>query len=360
MKKNYEHTQCLSYEQLKGYCEHQTEKEERHEIYKHLSGCELCATAVNGFSKIPFTKNDVNRIEQKMDARTDVPHPLPRLPFAEVLLVSVVLLFSLGYYVLDKPVSETKHEIADLNAVSCPISQIPEPKTVTSTDTFCYPSAKKTTPVLLAEKPKPAERANLPIEKLPTPAVTINDLFLKGVNNKGVTKSSVNDEVMYIEDFKVVDYFKIYIDNRPTTTEFVGNTPASKENKTSTDHFDLKEDEQKIIALEVLKTSLRQLKKQNYLEANTGFQLLIDKNRNDVNASFYSGICCFEMGNYTLAKKRFLSVLNYANPQFEQEATWKLALTCLKAGEKKEAMQLLQQIAEEDGFYAERAKKELK
>ena len=81
MKQNYEPTQCLSYEQLKAYCEHKTEKEERLDIYQHLSGCELCANAVNGFSAIPFTKNDVNRIEQIVDARTGVFNPTPRLPF---------------------------------------------------------------------------------------------------------------------------------------------------------------------------------------------------------------------------------------------------------------------------------------
>ncbi len=366
MKKMYEHSECLSYEHLKMYCEKSMNKEEQKEIYKHLSGCELCAYAVNGFTAVPFSQTDIKRMEQKIDAKIKPLEVLPKLPFAKVMAISAVLLFSLGYYVFNDNGRDTKPQTAVLMPANTPVSALPEHKMRRTPDSIIPTQQQKqvylSTPSLsansmkkagAAEKTPPAKREEA--EKLPTLEVTIHELFFKEGTSENVTRTMAADEVMYIDDFKVVDYSRFYVEHSSATVEINGSTPASKENKNTTEDANLKTNEQKSIAVEVLKTSFHELKQQHYLEANTGFMLLIDKNKNDVNALFYSGICCMQLSNYSLAAKRFRSVLKYSNPQFEEEATWKLALTCLKMGDKEQANELFKEIIDYGGFYAERA-----
>ncbi len=361
MKNSYHHSECLSYEQLKQYCEGSLETEIKQEIYTHLSGCALCASAVNGFAAIPFSTKDIQRLNNKLDTKINSTPNHYHLPVAEVLLAGILMLFGFGYFAFVNQKEEIKPQMVTL--------ETHEEKMVRPTMVPTHESIKRDTINQLqsVQNVSAPSQHNIEVasgdsitpEKLPTPAIFNCEAFNVADAEQNITRSSITDEVTFIEDLKVLDFSKIYFCKSNVLTETTDNLPASKENRMmATDDFS-KEDAQRMIAWEVLKTSLHYFKKQNYLEANTGFQLLLDKNANDVNALFYSGICCAEQGNFHLAVTRLSAVLTYPNPQFREEANWKLALTYKKFGDNENAKQLFREIVAAKGFYAERAKQQL-
>ncbi len=358
MKKMYQHEQCLTYHELKWYCTKSMDMEEQKEVYKHLSGCELCALAVNGFSAMPFTEKKVERIHERMDMKTRAAYRLPRLPFAEVLVAGCLLLAVLGYLVVVNSSSEIKPALTSICNIEPPTATAPVKKADAGEDSQSSLRETKRPVMIKKEETKPEERKAVEVEKLPTPALPFNDLLITRPATDPVSRTSITDEYMYIEDFKVVDYSRLYTPAAPLP-EPGGFTPASKENKKSVENETASMDEQKLPAGQLLKNSLHYLHKQNYLEANTGFLLLLAQNDKDVNALFYSGICCMEMNNYNFAIKQFGLVLKNNNPAFRQEANWKLAQTYLLTGEKEQAKAMFKEIAEEGGFYAEKAREKL-
>jgi len=62
---------CLTFQQLQAYSAHTIEKAERQHLYMHISSCELCACAVNGFTAIPFGSDELVAIHRDIDSKVN-------------------------------------------------------------------------------------------------------------------------------------------------------------------------------------------------------------------------------------------------------------------------------------------------
>jgi tetratricopeptide (TPR) repeat protein len=80
----------------------------------------------------------------------------------------------------------------------------------------------------------------------------------------------------------------------------------------------------------------------------------------DVNCRFYSGMCCYYKRNYSEAIKNFDACITDANNAFLPEAEYYKALSLYESGSTEKAVPLFRKIAEEEGFYSEKAKEFLK
>ncbi|MEZ4757775.1 MAG: hypothetical protein R2817_13175 [Flavobacteriales bacterium] len=87
-------------------------------------------------------------------------------------------------------------------------------------------------------------------------------------------------------------------------------------------------------------------------------QFLLQQYPDDVNALFYSGLCCFNLGLYDKALVRFDRTLAQPSVVFAEEAQWYRALTLQRVGRTEEARSALQRIAAGGGFYAAQAAKQ--
>lgn len=88
-------------------------------------------------------------------------------------------------------------------------------------------------------------------------------------------------------------------------------------------------------------------------------QYLLRQYPDDVNALFYSGLCCFNLGLYDKALVRFDRTLAQPSVAFAEEALWYRALTLQRARRADEARALFQRIQAEGGFYAVQAQEQL-
>ncbi|HRH38158.1 MAG TPA: hypothetical protein PK760_07430, partial [Flavobacteriales bacterium] len=86
-------------------------------------------------------------------------------------------------------------------------------------------------------------------------------------------------------------------------------------------------------------------------------RFLLKQYPDDVNALFYAGLCCYNLGLYDRARDLLHRASVHPIDVFDEEAAWYHALTLDKLGETRAAQEAYARIAANDGFYSELAKK---
>jgi hypothetical protein len=92
--------------------------------------------------------------------------------------------------------------------------------------------------------------------------------------------------------------------------------------------------------------------------ALTDLQFLLGQYPNDVNAQFYAGLCCYNLGLYPRALQLLQRAATHPVTAFDEEADWYVALTLQRMQRSTEAQVAFTRIAERGGFYAERAREQ--
>lgn len=348
---------CLTFEQLSSYSLNKIEKDEHAQLYMHISTCELCTCAVNGFTAISFTSADVDAIHNQIDVKTNAMHANP-LTFAHVFIacISVASIFSFYYFVDSFSNSKSSKVVSEnVKSVSIPIVE----KIIPAVEPETIPSEEIKVPKNdLAVEMKTIEKISIPVEPIKSITPGLIPVSIKATEVAIVP--NYNSDIIYIYDLKVTSYNSLYFNYKLKPFEIKGHTPSFKENKESPTAVFEKDYEQTIAADKVLKTGLGYFNKGKYGNALGEFQLLLEANPNDVNSLFYSAVAYYQIGKYDRTIKNLEAVLKSPNNTFHPEAKWNLALSNLKIGEKAKAKQLLIEIANEKGFYSKRAGEKLK
>ncbi len=357
MKTDTIFTSCLSFEQLQAYSSHKINKLEHEQLYMHISSCELCASAVNGFSVLPFSFEDLANIHHKIDVKTNASHAKP-ITFKYIAIAFVSLISILGFYKWVDIFSENKTKSVFTENAK-PISLISSKReSINPTTVKKVLVIKKTVRKNKTSQRILIENTLIPIKEIERiPSNYIESSFS---NNDNVLQTNYNSDVIYIYDLKVTDYNNLYFNHTPQAFVFKGHTPSYKENKGSSNNLVEKEETHSIAANRVLKQGLEYFNKGKYSKAISSFQLLLENNPNDINALFYGALSLSQNGKYNSAINYLEHVLQNQNNAFYQEAKWNLALLKLKTGEQQIAKNLLLEIENEKGFYSKKAEEKIK
>jgi len=352
-------TNCLTYDQLLAYSTHNVNSAERGHLYMHISSCELCACAVNGFAASPFASDELVAIHREIDARTNATAANP-LTFARVIIVAVSLLSIAGLNFLCESHQHKPMPAALETAVplTIPIPEKHEKKDASAEEISAVTKTFKK--IVNVIQYKEFERIITPIEQLDMikPAgIAANSAREEALE---IVAPHFNPDAIYIYNLKVSDYNKLYFGHSHTENAlFKTHTPVFKENKTSVaDDFGT---EQRIVPADrVLKDGLASFSRQNFGAALENFNLLLENNPADVNAQFYSALAYYNLDKTNRSIACLNEVLKNPNDTFYPEAQWYLALVNLKAGNRENAKQMLERIVSEKGFYSKRAAEKLK
>jgi tetratricopeptide (TPR) repeat protein len=346
-------TQCLTYEQLQSYTANNS-KAERTRLYMHISTCELCTCAVNGFAAIPFISDDVVAIHHEIDARTSAPQANP-LTFAQACIVIASIVSIFCFYKFVDNLSLNKTEPLSLDYL--PFVAMPKEKReleISENKAGKTKLINKRTKIKEHQLPK---KLFLPIEKMTGIDVRLPEIASKNTVND-ISTVAINSDVIYIYDLKVADYSHLYFKDPFENFDLKNYTPPSKENKNASAFEN--DSEQHLGAHNILKRGLSYFNKSEYNKAAEQFQLLLENNMQDENALFYNAVALYETGKFGLAIKYLKAILQNTNTVFHPEAKWYLALALNKTGDKESSKQLLTEIAAENGFYSKQAKELLK
>jgi hypothetical protein len=350
---------CLDFEQLQRYSQRLAPKAEMNALYRHISGCELCACAVNGFSVLPFTSDDLVAIHREIDVKCGarkIPFSAGRVLIASVSLAMIALVYHLPA-IISKPSESTISPVLPQKVVPQIILPSNEKKNELQSEvSFVASQAKKT---LKTYQQKKFERKLEHVDEfVPRPAQIqlISVSPSEAANEPMLPHFSAN--VIYIYDLKVADYNSLYFGAHHSGSSDLSHTPVYRENPESPQP-DLGPDLAELPSDRVLKEGLLLFTKGDYKAAMKNFDFLLANNSDDINAAFYSGICAFNLARYDRTIELLETAAGAGNSAFRQEALWFSALASLRKGDRSAGVRLLRQIVEEKGFYSKRAAEKL-
>lgn len=201
----------------------------------------------------------------------------------------------------------------------------------------------------------PAQVADMPLKKVenPTPEQTKE----KPAN----TLSKKLGKEIYVHELKILDY-RSYRE-KPAIKSLQMNTltgtPANLDGKESTS------EEESWTQVEVpyhdyIKQTIKQFSKGNYKAALNRSQTILETYPDDLNALFYGGLCAYNLRDPETSIALLSRALKAGFSNFDEEAQWYLAQAYEMKGDKQQAKDIYQQIADANGYYAKSAAKKLK
>lgn len=199
------------------------------------------------------------------------------------------------------------------------------------------------------------------IEILPTKEITsIDTAASKPALTENMLRMLPNASVLYIYDLKITEFQKLYFKKmKPFVLNETGLSSAYENNDAYKSLINEQRNADYTLDM-LLKDALKAFNKKQFKLSFALFEEILEYNKQDVNALFYSGLCQYENGYYADALNRFDKVILNENNVFDQEAEWYKALSLLEQDKSQEAVSLLAKISSENGFYAERAGNKLK
>ena len=109
----------------------------------------------------------------------------------------------------------------------------------------------------------------------------------------------------------------------------------------------------------LLSTAFDSYLEEDFQTANTAFEEILVKSPGNPRALFYLGICQLELSKTSNARTSFEAVLAEAQNLYLTQASWYLAMSCLKLNDSACATTQLAQLSSEPGRYRSKAKKAL-
>lgn len=194
-----------------------------------------------------------------------------------------------------------------------------------------------------------------PIAALPVPTLSLEE---KPVEQK--LRYAANGTVKFVHDLKVTDYYTLYF-NRKKLVVFSSKPglPATYANKEEySAGKNLLEPMDQYYLHEAFEDGMLLFKKGSYKACiNSLNNVMAFSGENDINCRFYIGMCNFYLKRYTEAQKNFNICVSHSNNTFLPEAEFYKAM-CMQALGDSSASSLFKKIADEGGFYSEKASKQ--
>lgn len=367
-------SKALSEQEIKSYLSGKLSPEEMQAIEQKMQNSGFEMEAMEGFEENPNAINAVSDLKAKFHA-TNIQKPfwntktyLVAASITGILIISSILFFdnpqqnnNLVSEVIKTEEEKTSEEKLEKSAE---IIEIEEAEVIHDSNQIKSEEVIENTPITLhLSEDEPVEEEEIAeafvesfqLKKVSAKAVTIN------VKEEDVVKS--NTKTRYLNDFLIVDYSDIYSGSSAEMEDDfeLSGTPAKYKTLNDT-AYELNEviiETEEIDYIDFLSITLSKYKDNKYKKALKNFKLIIDQYPNDVNAHFYGGLCYYNIDNPTKAIEFFDFILNQNINTFHQEAQYYKAMCLIRLGKADQAKFIFQKIANQDGFFAEKAKEML-
>lgn len=163
-------------------------------------------------------------------------------------------------------------------------------------------------------------------------------------------------KLLFLHGLKLVDPEELYASD-PLLVADPGGVPANLDGHD--DPLAPSSDERAVPYTRFMDHALGLFAEGDHKAALTELKQVLRQYPDDVNARFYAGLCCYNLGLFTRAKAFFLYTAHAPVDSFNEEALWYHALSVQHADGAGAADLLFERIAAEGGFYASRAKEKL-
>ncbi len=329
---------------------------EAHAVELHLERCELCREAVEGSAA---SKAPLPELEKPMGSARGANWLRPALVVGVVVLISVLpwllpshddeALLTTGNIEGATDVDGTAPLVDSApNAIQLPTEneiiaavQILPSQQIGHEPTLSKPPLKADEVVVQRDT---IQLAELPVRvQLPKPVDTVV------VRSSSVVLDS--RQLVFLHNLKLVHPNELYGDNPPPIKDLgVSARFASPEDQAAAepetrpvqylDHFDV---------------ALAAFARNDHKRALTELRTVLAQYPDDINALFYAGLSCYNLGLYKKAERYFARAAIHPVGTFDQEALWYQALSTERSQGTLAARPVFMTIAAGGGFYAEQA-----
>lgn len=321
--------------------------------------------AQQGFDKVSVTDADLNGLVKQVRSKTFSYNS--GLYFAFISLMMGIFIGASLFFVFDTnaitylPVKQLPVITDTLATQTLPLAHpVPLVEVAPVKDNFIDPNVKALEAINVSSKNSPLQYTDS-IITIPEKPVDAR-LFNKGNVQEAKLKFIANAPVIYIHDLKVTDYTTLYF-KKNHFVEFTGrpgtSADYSSKNNAGQNASHIKQSPDYFLH-EELAEALLYFKKGSFDACINLLNVVANYNDNDINCSFYLAMSYYYKHNYTKAISLFDVCIENLNNTFLQEAMFYKALSLYESGDKTEAITAFKTIAEEEGFYAEKAKGYLK
>ena len=307
--------------------------------------------ALDGWNDFP--KANMNRLDKRFRKQNYLGIKIT----IAVLLISTVVFFALKIQDKNEPL-----KVAQTNAIEDKVDTI---------------VLEKTDYIL----PRPIEEMNeLPVKKQIQASTIINDFREKSLieetkpdqpfdinlpakkieNENKESRSIIKEEYLgkeiYLFDLKVIDY-RFYRTKPEISTKqtLLTGTPANLGEIPNDESLDWEKIE--IPYIEYLSKTMEYFSKGQNKRALTRFLEILNTYPDDLNANFYTGLCYYNLKEYSSAINHFSNCSSSDFKNFYEEVDWYKAKCYIANNQDFEAKELLNQIVAGKGFYANQASK---
>lgn len=157
----------------------------------------------------------------------------------------------------------------------------------------------------------------------------------------------------FIEDLLVVDYTQLKRNKKMEYTRYeLSGVSAEYESESTKSGTDLVEKRVEIPYVDYLEKTLSYFNQEKYKKALSRFLIIQENYPDDINAAFYGGMCYYNLKQYEKALASFQTITDHPLVAFREESSWYQAKTLIKLKRDKEAIQTLDLIILNGGFYS--------
>lgn len=356
MNSTNKHRKSLSREDISNYLSSEDERL-KHSIEQQSLENDFDADALEGWKSTNTPIGSMKRLDQKF---------APSSNFFLLLTISAgVLVFTFLFFIYSASPSESSITADSTETVQITFEKtdVTIPEKIDSLEPLPKKQSIRPTAIKEEFKEKVSTQENIDLTKNNISSeLNISNIPLIKLDRPKIPKVVTNftAKEIYLSDLKLVDY-RVYR-SRPTIkakTMTLSGTPANMETSTS----QMEETEWKtsdVPYIDYLKKSQELFSRENYKKALTRYLTILETYPDDVNALFYSGLCYYNLKQYSDASHQFFGCLSSKYNNFNEEAEWFIAKSYQANGETSKAVSIFQMIVEKDGYYAGQAKEQLR
>lgn len=367
----------LTEEEIKAYLSGSLNDKQRREIELKMAQDEFNMSAMEGFQENTEGIKGFEEAQQQVYA--NISKAGKRWQFHHTIILSLVLMIGtmlLGPFLFpdhgqtstdeENPIEETLEEESNITEETSTVQELSDEEIEAAVvlDELNIVHAKEViseSPVIIDStfKEDPVKEEIAINESIEIKKVAANT----AINNIEIpTKDEIvysNVPLIYMKNFLLVDYSKIYVD--PPTfekIELTGTNPAleNKDDELS-DIYDNNIQTEIITYQDYLRETQEMFEKHEFKSALKRYKVILAKYPEDLNAHFYSGLCYFNIGKYDLAIQHFKMAKNHPYNTFQIDAEWYLAKTYYQQGKLQSCANLLNKIVADGQFYKPQAEK---
>lgn len=344
----------LTQEQLRAYAEGLLEDAERHEVELHMEADPLIRDAVEGMQM----SGAVAGLRALDKARPNVKGP----KYWPYLTGAVLVLAFIGIMRWSSPTPDPTHNIPALvvndttkldgtftekaiqmtdQEVSAAI-ELPESLHIGHAATDRHAEEMRT---------EALDREVQHVDRLENRTPTLDSAQTSNISTP-IHPRKHSLQLMYLHDLKLVDPSELYT-NDPVLTDGPEHLTADLPDETAREKHT--EQQRYLRYTPFMDIAMAKFARNDHRGCLEELRFLLTQYPNDVNALFYAGLCCYNLGLYDKAEKFLERAATHPISVFDEEAVWYHALAMERNGKKAEALVIFQRIAAQGGFYSERA-----